>query len=130
MGRTLSVRPLDDLLDVISRFEGTVETLGLEVEDAQKEERLAQAAGRQGGGQGHEAGLNAYLWFSVGRSGFDPSDGASRSPCAFTELRHKNGQDEAGGAGLRSPRCRAPPSFASATAAVGGGASGRAPATC
>ena len=47
-GRTLSVLLVDDLLDVISRFDGTVQTLGLGVKDAQREETLAQAAGRRG----------------------------------------------------------------------------------
>jgi hypothetical protein len=47
-GRTLSVLLVDDLLDVISKFDGTVQTLGLGVKDAKKEETLAQAAGRRG----------------------------------------------------------------------------------
>jgi hypothetical protein len=47
-GRTLSVLLVDDLLDVISRFDGTVQTLGLGIKDAQREETLAQAAGRRG----------------------------------------------------------------------------------
>jgi hypothetical protein len=47
-GRTLSVLLVDDLLDVISRFDGTVQTLGLAVKDAQREETLAKAAGRRG----------------------------------------------------------------------------------
>jgi len=47
-GRTLSVLLVDDLLAVISRFDGTVQTLGLGAKDAQREETLAQAAGRQG----------------------------------------------------------------------------------
>jgi hypothetical protein len=47
-GRTLSVILVDDLLEVISRFDGTVQTLGLGAEDAQREETLAQAAGRRG----------------------------------------------------------------------------------
>jgi hypothetical protein len=47
-GRTLSVLVVDDLLKVISKFDGTLQTLGLGVRDAQKEEMLAQAAGRSG----------------------------------------------------------------------------------
>ena len=47
-GRTLNVLLVDDLLEVISRFDGTVQTLGLGVKDAQREETLAQAAGRHG----------------------------------------------------------------------------------
>ena len=47
-GRTLSVLVVDDLLKVISRFDGTLQTLGLGVKDARKEEILAQAAGRSG----------------------------------------------------------------------------------
>jgi hypothetical protein len=47
-GRTLSVLVVDDLGKVISKFDGTVQTLGLGVRDAQKEETLAQAAGRSG----------------------------------------------------------------------------------
>jgi len=47
-GRTLSVLLVDDLLEVISKFDGTVQTLGLAVKSAQSEEKLAQAAGRNG----------------------------------------------------------------------------------
>jgi Acyl-CoA reductase (LuxC) len=47
-GRTLNVLVADDLLDVISRFDGTVQTLGLGMSDPQKERILAEAAGRQG----------------------------------------------------------------------------------
>ena len=47
-GRTLSVLVADDLLEVISKFDGTVQTLGLAVKDARREEFLAQAAGRHG----------------------------------------------------------------------------------
>jgi hypothetical protein len=46
--RTLHVLLVDDLLKVISRFDGTVQTLGLAVKDAEREEILAQAAGRHG----------------------------------------------------------------------------------
>jgi hypothetical protein len=47
-GRTLSVLLVDDLSEVISKFDGTVQTLGLAVKSAQREEKLAQAAGRNG----------------------------------------------------------------------------------
>jgi hypothetical protein len=47
-GRTLTVLAVDDLLKVVSKFDGTLQTLGLGIRDAQKEERLAQAAGRHG----------------------------------------------------------------------------------
>jgi hypothetical protein len=47
-GRTLSVLVVDDLMKVISTFDGSLQTLGLGVRDAQKEERLAKAAGRSG----------------------------------------------------------------------------------
>jgi len=47
-GRTLSVLVVDDLLEVISKFDGTMQTLGLGVRDATKEETLARAAGRSG----------------------------------------------------------------------------------
>jgi len=47
-GRTLSVLVTDDLLGVISKFDGTVQTLGLAVKDARREEILAEAAGRHG----------------------------------------------------------------------------------
>ena len=47
-GRTLSVLVVDDLLEVISRFDGTVQTLGLGAGSADKEEMLANAAGRHG----------------------------------------------------------------------------------
>jgi hypothetical protein len=47
-GRTLPVLLTDDLFEVIAKFDGTVQTLGLALKSAQKEERLAQAAGRSG----------------------------------------------------------------------------------
>jgi hypothetical protein len=47
-GRTLSVLLVDDLLEVISKFDGTLQTLGLGIKDAKKEETLTQAAGRSG----------------------------------------------------------------------------------
>jgi hypothetical protein len=47
-GRTLSVLLVDDLLEVISKFDGMVQTLGLGVKDPQREETLAQAAGHRG----------------------------------------------------------------------------------
>ena len=47
-GRTLSVLVVDDLFEVISRFDGTMQTLGLGVGDAEKEESLARAAGQRG----------------------------------------------------------------------------------
>ncbi|HTS19876.1 MAG TPA: acyl-CoA reductase [Verrucomicrobiae bacterium] len=47
-GRTLYVLVVDDLLDAISRFGGAVQTMGLAIGDARREEALAQAAGRTG----------------------------------------------------------------------------------
>jgi Acyl-CoA reductase (LuxC) len=47
-GRTLSVLLADDLLDAISKFDGGVQTLGLAIKDAGKEDVLAEAAGRRG----------------------------------------------------------------------------------
>lgn len=47
-GRTLSVLVVDDLLEVVSKFDGTMQTLGLGIKDAGKEEILALAAGRSG----------------------------------------------------------------------------------
>jgi len=47
-GRTLSVLVADDLREVISRFDGNVQTLGFGIKDSAKEEMLANAAGRHG----------------------------------------------------------------------------------
>jgi Acyl-CoA reductase (LuxC) len=47
-GRTLSVLLADDLMQVISRFDGTVQTLGIAVKDPAKEQLLAESAGRHG----------------------------------------------------------------------------------
>ena len=47
-GRTLSVLLADDLREVVSQFDGTVQTLGLAMKDAAKEQRLAECAGRHG----------------------------------------------------------------------------------
>lgn len=47
-GRTLSVLLVNDLSEVISKFDGTVQTLGMAVKSAEREEKLAQSAGRNG----------------------------------------------------------------------------------
>jgi Acyl-CoA reductase (LuxC) len=47
-GRTLSVLFVENLLDPIAKFDGTVQTLGLAVNDATQEAILAQAAARHG----------------------------------------------------------------------------------
>ncbi len=47
-GRTLTVLLVDDLMEAISRFDGTLQTLGLGISDPRKEQMLAQAAGRRG----------------------------------------------------------------------------------
>ena len=47
-GRTLTVLVVDDLMEAISRFDGTLQTLGLGISDPRKEQMLAQAAGRRG----------------------------------------------------------------------------------
>jgi hypothetical protein len=47
-GRTLSVLEADDLLEVVCKFDGTVQTLGLAIKDAAREDTLAAAAGRHG----------------------------------------------------------------------------------
>jgi acyl-CoA reductase-like NAD-dependent aldehyde dehydrogenase len=47
-GRTLSVMVVDDLQEVISKFDGTLQTLGLGIADVEKEEALAKAAGQRG----------------------------------------------------------------------------------
>jgi hypothetical protein len=39
---------VDNLLDAISKFDGTLQTLGLGIADSRKEETLAKAAGRRG----------------------------------------------------------------------------------
>jgi hypothetical protein len=46
--RTLTVLVVDNLLDAIEKFDGSVQTLGLAIGDPQKEDALAQAAGRHG----------------------------------------------------------------------------------
>jgi hypothetical protein len=47
-GRTLSVLLANELSEVISKFDGTVQTLGVAVKSAEREEKLAQTAGRNG----------------------------------------------------------------------------------
>jgi hypothetical protein len=47
-GRTLAVLLVEDLFEAISRFDGAVQTLGLAISNAQKEDALAEAAGRRG----------------------------------------------------------------------------------
>ena len=39
---------VDDLLEAIAKFDGTVQTLGLGIADAEREEALARAAGQHG----------------------------------------------------------------------------------
>jgi hypothetical protein len=46
--RTLTVLLVDNLLDAIERFDGSVQTLGLAVGNPKKEDALARAAGRRG----------------------------------------------------------------------------------
>jgi hypothetical protein len=47
-GRTLTVLRVDDLQEVINKFDGTVQTLGLAVGNSEKELTLAHAAGGRG----------------------------------------------------------------------------------
>jgi hypothetical protein len=47
-GRTLSILLVNDLSEVISKFDGSVQTLGLAVRSVEAEEKLAHAAGRSG----------------------------------------------------------------------------------
>lgn len=47
-GRTLTVLLVDDLLDVVSGFDGTLQTLGLGIADRSREEVITKAAGRCG----------------------------------------------------------------------------------
>ena len=47
-GRTLTVLLADDLMDVVSRFDGTVQTLGLAMKDSNRERLLAETAGQHG----------------------------------------------------------------------------------
>jgi hypothetical protein len=46
--RTLAVLLVDNLAEVIARFDGAVQTLGLAINDTNRETDLAQAAGRKG----------------------------------------------------------------------------------
>ncbi len=46
--RTLTVLLVDDLLEVISKFDGAVQTLGLAISNTAQETALAEAAGRMG----------------------------------------------------------------------------------
>jgi hypothetical protein len=47
-GRTLTILLVNDLLKVISKLDGAVQTLGLAIGDTEKEEALAEAAARRG----------------------------------------------------------------------------------
>jgi Acyl-CoA reductase (LuxC) len=47
-GKTLTVLEVDDLMDVVSKWDGNVQTLGLGMADAEKEKELALLAGRRG----------------------------------------------------------------------------------
>jgi len=47
-GRTLTVLVVDDLVEVVSKFDGTLQTLGLGIGDPEREELLARVAGRNG----------------------------------------------------------------------------------
>ena len=46
--RTLTVLVVDNLLDAIEKFDGSVQTLGLAIGNARREDALAKAAGRRG----------------------------------------------------------------------------------
>ena len=47
-GRTLTVLVVDELLEVVSRFDGAVQTLGVAIQDAGRERELADVAARHG----------------------------------------------------------------------------------
>jgi Acyl-CoA reductase (LuxC) len=47
-GKTLTVLEVDDLTDVVSKWDGNVQTLGLGMADREKEKKLALLAGRKG----------------------------------------------------------------------------------
>jgi len=47
-GRTLTVLVADELLEVVSRFDGAVQTLGVAIQDAGRERELADVAARHG----------------------------------------------------------------------------------
>jgi hypothetical protein len=47
-GKTLTVLEVDDLRDVVSKFDGNVQTLGLGMADTEKEKELAFLAGKKG----------------------------------------------------------------------------------
>jgi hypothetical protein len=47
-GKTLTVLEVDDLYEAISKLDGTVQTLGLAMADAEEEKKLALLAGKRG----------------------------------------------------------------------------------
>ena len=47
-GKTLTVLEVDDLLEVVSKLDGNVQTLGLGMADEEKELQVALMAGRKG----------------------------------------------------------------------------------
>lgn len=47
-GKTLAVLEVDDLMEVVSKFDGNVQTLGLGIADQEKESALALLAGQRG----------------------------------------------------------------------------------
>jgi len=47
-GKTLTILEVDDLLEPISRFDGSVQTLGLAINDTEKEDKLTLAAAVRG----------------------------------------------------------------------------------
>jgi len=47
-GRTLTVLVVNDLMEAVSQFDGTLQTLGLGISDGRKEAMLAEAAARRG----------------------------------------------------------------------------------
>jgi hypothetical protein len=47
-GKTLTVLEVDNLIDVVSKLDGNVQTLGLGMADTEKEKEIASLAGRRG----------------------------------------------------------------------------------
>ena len=85
-GKTLTVLEVDDLLEAVSKFDGNVQTLGLGMADAEKENETCLAGRTKRCGSDRQTGAHACFCPSLGWGGSDPAHGPNGQACALDRL--------------------------------------------